>query len=225
MRLNLYGGTYAIILKCILSVLIQKSATTSYIGAIVSKRLWQGGLMKLSEITTSIADILSEYDKTRPQLKERFKPGIGPIGEPQLIKTISLALNTQGFQSKTLRTPDLDINGKTAIEFKIVRPFGDNGKQAENWSVNLLHPYPGNESLLGDAIKMTELTNYAQKILFMIGYEHNPPKISLNPLLQSFELVIREVLKINISQRCEEIRDGLVHPEHQVLRCISWELI
>ena len=180
--------------------------------------------MEISAVTAAIADILRHYDASMPRFK-RFQPGIGPFGEPQLIKTVANELTTQGLPSKTKRTPDLDINGETAIEFKIVRPYGDNGKEAENWSVNVLHPYPGNVSLMGDAIKLTELDSYVHKILFVIAYEHDPPKISLDPLLDSFELVMREVLRINLSGRCEVVRDGLVHPEHQVVRCISWELI
>jgi hypothetical protein len=38
---------------------------------------------------------------------------------------------------RTKRTPDLLIPGAWALEFKLARPFGDNGKEAENWSVNL----------------------------------------------------------------------------------------
>jgi len=41
-----------------------------------------------------------------------------------------------------------------ALEFKIARPFGDNGKEAENWSVNLPHPYAGNVSVIGDCLKL-----------------------------------------------------------------------
>jgi len=34
----------------------------------------------------------------------------------------------------TRRTPDVLITGHWALEFKLARPFGDNGRQAENWS-------------------------------------------------------------------------------------------
>src|SRR6058998_405930 len=37
-------------------------------------------------------------------------------------------------------------------------PFGDNGKEAENWSVNLLHPYEGNVSTIGDCCKLARWT-------------------------------------------------------------------
>lgn len=118
----------------------------------------------------------------------------------------------------------MDVQHDWALEFKIVRPFGDNGREAENWSVNLLHPYAGNVSLIGDAIKLSKLDGYPHRGLIVIGYEHNPPKISLDPLLASYELIASRVMNIQLSDRIEEKRDQLVHPEHQVLRCIGWEL-
>jgi hypothetical protein len=116
------------------------------------------------------------------------------------------------------------IHGEWAIEFKIVRPFGDNGREAENWSVNMLHPYEGNVSLIGDAIKLSKLGGYSHKGLFVIGFEHSPAKIDLDPLVASIEAIAKNVMGIGISRRIEERRDSLVHSEHQVLRCFGWEL-
>lgn len=180
--------------------------------------------MQYQDIIRIIADILKDFDDQKPIHKE-FKPGIGPFGEPQIVHTISEKLTGKGIPAKTRRTPDLDIQGEWAIEFKIVRPYGDNGKEAENWTVNLLHPYAGNVSLIGDAIKLSQLPKYGHKGLFIIGYEHNPAKISLDPIISSFELIMKNVIKINIGERIEEKRHGLVHPEHQVVRCIGWELV
>jgi hypothetical protein len=138
---------------------------------------------------------------------------------------IAHRLSAKGITAQTKRTPDLDIQHQWAIEFKIVRPFGDNGKEAENWSVNMLHPYAGNVSLISDAIKLSTLNTYPQKGLFVIGFEHNPPKINLDPLLDSFESIAKRVMKIDLGERIEQKREGLVHSEHQVLRCIGWQLI
>jgi hypothetical protein len=179
--------------------------------------------MKYSDLVKSIADILKEFDNEKPKHKE-FKPGIGPFGEPQIVSIIATRLEERGIPSRTRRTPDLEINKEWAIEFKIVRPFGDNGKEAENWTVNLLHPYPGNVSLIGDAIKLLQIPNYSHKGLFIIGYEHEPAKISLDPLINSFELITRGVMNIKLGERIEERRNKLIHPEHQVVRCIGWEL-
>jgi hypothetical protein len=180
--------------------------------------------MKYAQLINSIANILKVFDSEKP-IHKNFQPGIGPFGEPQIVAIIAKRLCDVGFPAITRRTPDLEIARDFAIEIKIARPFGDNGKEAENWTVNLLHPYPGNASLIGDAIKLSRLSGYLCKGLFVIGYEHSPAKISLDPLIESFETIMRSVIKLEIGDRIEERRDGLVHPEHQVLRCFGWELI
>lgn len=179
--------------------------------------------MEYDEIVLRITDILKIFDSEKPVHKS-FQPGIGPFGEPQLVKEIANRLSAKGTPAQTKRTPDLDIQSRWAVEFKIVRPFGDNGKEAENWSVNMLHPYEGNVSLVGDAIKLQSLKEYSYRGLFVIGFEHNPAKISLDPLLYSFELIARQVMAINLGKRIEQKREDLVHREHQVLRCIGWQV-
>jgi len=180
--------------------------------------------MSYQDLVIIIADILKKFDEEKP-VHKKFQPGIGPFGEPQIVKIISNRLIEQGIRAKTKRNPDMDIQGKFGIEFKIVRPFGDNGKEAENWTVNLLHPYPGNTSLIGDAIKLlSDLPTYDHKCLFVIGYEHDPPKISLDPIIDSFELITQKVMRLNLGERIEERRNGLIHPEHRVVRCFGWEI-
>jgi hypothetical protein len=180
--------------------------------------------MEYNQIVEIIADILKVFDAERP-VHKTFNPGIGPFGEPQIVKIISQRLTGLGIRAKTKREPDLEIQNEWAIEFKIVRPFGDNGKEAENWSVNMLHPYPGNVSLISDALKLIRLDGYIKKGLFVIGYEHDPTRISLDPLIKSFELIATNVMDIKLGERIEQRRCNLVHPEHQVLRCMGWELI
>ena len=179
--------------------------------------------MQLSEVVKLVADILKDLDSERPVHKS-FKPGIGPFGEPQLLIRVAQRLTMSGITAHTRRTPDMDLQGTWAIEFKIVRPFGDNDKEAESWSQNLLHPYEGNVSLIGDAIKLSGLNTHPRKCLFAIGYEHDPPQIDLDTLFSSFELVSRDIMNIPLGKRVEERRSGLVHPTHQVVRCLAWQL-
>jgi hypothetical protein len=180
--------------------------------------------MDLRTIVQDVADYLQELDSSLP-IHKSFRAGIGPFGEPQLIKAISLGLQGKGYICRTRQKPDLEIGiGDWAIEFKIVRPFGDNGLEAENWSVNLLHPYPGNTSSIGDAMKLQSLDDFRRKAVFVIGYEHEPAKISLDPLVASFEKISLDVIGIRLGHRIEETRTGLVHPEHQVVRCFAWEV-
>jgi hypothetical protein len=130
-----------------------------------------------------------------------------------------------GGRAVTKRSPDLLIRGDWAVEVKIARPFGDNGKEAENWSVNLLHPYPGNVSAIGDCYKLLAYTGPERRIVLVIGYEHNPPLIDLSPLFKAFEVVAREVCGIHLSERVEICRSELVHPIHQFLRVAAWEIL
>lgn len=183
--------------------------------------------MELVDVVTDIADALKTIDSKRVPFKA-FQPGVGPYGEPQLVRLVADELmQSSRYRAgvKIMRTPDLLINGNWAVEIKIARPFGDNGESAENWSVNLLHPYNGNTSLLGDCLKLQSLECEERKAVIAIGFEHNPPKISLEPLLRSFEVIAKDVLSIKLSDRVTAVRTGLVHPVHEQLTVVGWAVL
>ncbi|MGD0681745.1 MAG: hypothetical protein ABR990_06810 [Terracidiphilus sp.] len=182
---------------------------------------------ELSQLVSDVSTCLYEIDASGTCFKE-FKPGVGPYGEPQLVKLIAEKLNQKfgyGGRAITKRYPDLLIRGDWAVEVKIARPFGDNGKEAENWSVNLLHPYPGNVSAISDCYKLLEYTGPERKVVLVIGYEHNPPQIHLAPLFRAFEVVARDVCRIHLSERSENCRSELIHPIHQILHVAAWEVL
>lgn len=171
-----------------------------------------------------IADALKLIDSSAGAFRT-FQAGVGPYGEPQLVKLIADQLGSNGHYPlgvKTKRTPDLLINGEWALEIKIARPFGDNGKPAENWSVNLLHPYIGNTSLLGDCLKLMSHSCEERKAVVVIGYEHEPPQVDLEPLIRSFEAVASNVLSIPLGRRVSAMRTELIHPIHQRLTVHGW---
>ena len=96
--------------------------------------------MSLNVITKQIADALVNIDSSRIPFRA-FNPGVGPYGEPQLVREIARLLALQ-YPNRVLtkRTPDLLIQGMWALEFKIVRPFGDNGKEAEKFLFHACEP-------------------------------------------------------------------------------------
>jgi len=104
-----------------------------------------------------------------------------------------------------------------AIEVKLARPFGDNGMEAENWSVNLLHPYEGCTSVIGDCLKLERFNGSERKAALVVGYEHTPPRIKLAALLQAFEVVATNVVGLKLGPRVQVVRTGLVHSVHQQL--------
>jgi hypothetical protein len=153
--------------------------------------------LQLSELVSDFADALAAADASRSSHK-KFQPGIGPFGETDAVRTALAELKKVKPRHYTLasmkRLPDLLIPGEWAIEFKIVRPFGDNGKPAEHWSENVLHPYPGNTSSLGDCLKLRESALVERKCVVIFGYEHTPPIVALEPAIAGFELLAREVV-------------------------------
>ena len=115
--------------------------------------------MQLGVIVCDIADAIVRIYASRVPFRS-FQPGVGPYGEPPLVKLIASYLNglpRYENKARTKRTPDLLILTKWASEFKITCPYGDNDREAENWSVNLLHPYDGNVSTIGDCYKLAGL--------------------------------------------------------------------
>lgn len=181
----------------------------------------------LAELVAEFADALVMVDASRMSHKE-FQPGIGPFGEADAVRAAIVKMKevnpTRYSGAHTKRLPDLLIPNEWAIEFKVIRPFGDNGKPAEHWSENILHPYPGNTSSLGDCIKLLESSLPERKCIVIFGYEHTPPVISLENAVASFELVAHRVLGLRLSLRAEELRTGLVHPVHQQLRVFGYEV-
>ena len=182
--------------------------------------------MELRQVVEDVAAALLVVDGCGTAFKQ-FQPGVGPYGEPQLLNAVARHLNALPAYAASVqikRTPDLMIPKRWALEFKLARPFGDNGKAAENWSVNLLHPYEGNVSLVGDCLKLQKLGGTERKAAVVIGYEHTPPRISLAPLLEAFELIATRVAGIRLGPRVQVERPGLCHPVHQQLMVAAWEV-
>ena len=183
--------------------------------------------MDLFQVVDDVANALVAIDSSGIPFKQ-FQNGVGPYGEPQLMRAIvqRLAeLPAYRGRAATRRSPDVLIAGHWALEVKLARPFGDNGKQAENWSVNLLHPYPGNVSVIGDCLKLERWEGAERRAAVVIGYEHSPPQVSLEPLFASFEVIASKVIGLQLGQRVQAERIALAHPIHQQLRVIAWEVL
>jgi hypothetical protein len=191
--------------------------------------------MELSILIADFASALAEVDSTNPVGSSgRFKPGCGPLTESEVTTLILRRLrenNAAYSHAAPKRYPsgraecDFVLSGEWAVEVKLARPFGDNGKPAERWSENLLYPYPGNTSSLGDCLKLLSSGFPERKAVLVIGYEHTPPVISLEPAIRGFELLAAEVLRLKLSSREEVTVAGLVHPCHQQATIYGWEIL
>lgn len=186
------------------------------------------GTEKLEDFVRDFADALAALDASGKAHKN-FRPGIGPWGEADAVRAALLVMQ-QRFPSRysgaaCKRTPDLLIPGKWAIELKVIRPFGDNGKSAEHWSENILHPYSGNTSALGDCLKLLACGLPERKAVVIFGFEHNPPQVPLEPAVRGFELLASSLMGVRLGPRVSELRTGLVHPVHEQLRVFGFEVL
>ena len=179
----------------------------------------------MQRIVDDIADAIRAVDRCGVPFKN-FQLGVGPYGEPQLTKLVVEHLKRTGrYPSiRTCRVPDVLVPQRWALEFKIVRPFGDNGIEAEHWSQNLLHPYPGNVSAIGDAYKLLQRDGEERRGIVVIAYEHQPPRIDVATLVEAFEIICRSLLKLPLGNRRTSVVNDCVHPVHQTATVMGWQI-
>ena len=195
------------------------------------------GQITLEKLVVDFADGLQLADAKSPACTTRkasYKPGIGPFPEAVAITLAFQELQSNGHSLYDNASPrtyagsrtkcDLVIPSEWAVEFKLIRPFGDNGKPAENWIENVLYPYPGNVSALGDCLKLANSDFRECKAVIVFGYEHIPAEIELETAVKCFEQLARNVLEIALGPRAQTERGPLKHPFHQRVRVYGWEV-
>ncbi len=184
--------------------------------------------MELEIVIKAFAAGLHAVD-TSAIAHKAFRPGVGPYGEADAIRRALAHMREHQADlfgnAKAKRLPDILIPEQWAIEAKIVRPFGDNGLPAEHWSENILHPYPGNTSSLGDCMKLLQSGLPERRGIIVFGYEHAKAVVPLDPAIRSFELLAAQIMHVKLSSRIERRIEGLIHPIHQVLRVFAWEVL
>lgn len=193
--------------------------------------------LNLSTIVNDLAVAFKAIDGMRPQGQSRiriYQPGIGPLGEDEAVARALHFLQasvTAYEQAAPRKYPgsrqkcDLVIPGEWAIEFKLIRPYGDNGIESEHWSENILHPYPGNTSSIGDCIKLLQSGFPERKAVIVFGYEHSPAQIDLTPAVKAFETIAEQVVGIQFGVKHSVGFGPLIHPIHHHGRMFGWEIL
>jgi hypothetical protein len=80
-------------------------------------------------------------------------------------------------------------------------------------------------SVIGDCLKLQNLNGRERKAVVVLGYEHTPPRITLAPLLDAFEIVATRIAGVHLGSRVQANRSGLCHPVHQQLTVAAWEVL
>lgn len=127
-----------------------------------------------------------------------YKRGIGPHPENAAVAA-AMSNTTLSFQTRVpypnhrLRRCDLVLGDRPpwdwAIEVKMWRLFGDNGKQNDNIFMHVLSPYDTHRSALTDCTKLANAGFQCRLAVLIFGYEHNG--FPMAPVMEEFEAAVR----------------------------------
>jgi hypothetical protein len=197
--------------------------------------------MELQELVADFASALARVDAGRPQAlnarsRAPYQSGIGPHTEPAtvalVIADIKAAKPDSYITAAHLAIPynrsrdkcDICIGAppawEWAIEVKMIRMLGDNGKPNDNLVGHILSPYPSQHSALTDCTKLVQSQLHGRKAILMYGYDY--PQFPLEPLIEAFELLA--VHRVRVRSRAEAGFGGLVHPVHTQGQVCAWEI-
>jgi hypothetical protein len=144
--------------------------------------------MELSHIVQQVAAGLRAADARSPQAASQrgtrvYQPGIGPHAEDAAMRLTLTEWRrdvpdlraVQGFPYPDSRFRcDLGLGDplEWAIEVKMARAYGDNGKLDDTYVKDLLSPYPRDRSALTDAQKLSESGFACRKALLIYGFDY-----------------------------------------------------
>lgn len=193
--------------------------------------------MELEQIVADFASGLARADALRPQWTSTsgrvYQPGIGPHAEVRAVELILDQLRTSdwpsyghagpvGYPHSRLRC-DIGIGEplEWAVEVKMARAYGDNGKLDDTWLKDLLSPYQEDHSALGDAGKLRTSGFECRRAILVYGFDY-PPR-PLGVALNALEVLLRT--QGELGTRIEVMFDGLVHPVHARGLVAGWEVL
>lgn len=160
-----------------------------------------------------------------------YQPGIGPHTESDTI-TLALGEVADGLSCDVQREVRYPSTGRSkcdvilgtptewAIEIKMLRLMGDNGKPNDNILMHILSPYPSHRSALTDCAKLAESGFEGRKGIVIFGYDYDG--WPMDPAVDAFEALARR--RVALGTAVSAAFDGLVHPVHQAGRVFGWEI-
>lgn len=185
------------------------------------------------------AEGLVAADAKLPQASGRtvtYKPGIGPFSEAAAVKLIMAELSQRwpdrygrhdlnvAYPESTRQRCDLclgqPIARTLAVEVKLLRLLGDNGKLNDNMLMHILSPYPQHRSALTDCTKLSgsKIANQKMIVIYAFDAEEYPTELAI----RAFEQLAAD--QAQLGPRHEATFESLVHPVHTCGRVVGWEL-
>ena len=165
-----------------------------------------------------------------------YQPGIGPHREPQAVALVLAELrrdhpalygsvqtgvpypNSPRQKCDLLVTPS---GGRAwAVEAKMLRLMGDNGKPNDNMLMHILSPYPDDNSALTDCQRLAASSFSGSLAVLLYGYDYDAR--SMEPAVQAFEQLAMQ--RVRLGPRQVASFEGLIHPVHRRGGVFVWEV-
>ncbi len=198
--------------------------------------------MTLREIVDDFAKCIKLVDARSPRAvstrtKRPFRPGIGPHSETQVVELVTAEMMERfptrhaGKISINVPYPDMprqrcdfcvgsDERWEWAVEVKMLRILGDNGKPNDNILMHILSPYPKHRSAVTDCKKLSGSRLGNRKAVLIYGYEAEDYPLAL--AIKAFETIASSC--VELSPRVAAEFKGLIHPVHRDGMVYGWEI-
>jgi hypothetical protein len=197
-------------------------------------------MIELGRLVEDFAAAIQRADGRSPQAVgsrtgRAYQPGIGPHTEGQTIRLVNDEIVTldQVYAAHAFDVPYPNASRQRcdwclgsppswdwAIEAKMLRLFGDNGKLNDNMLMHILSPYPAHRSALTDCAKLAASGLAGRKAILIFGYDYRG--WAMDPAIEAFEALAAE--RVILGDRHEAAYDRLIHPVHQRGRVFAWEV-
>jgi hypothetical protein len=191
--------------------------------------------MDIGRFVTDFAAAMTRVDNRRPQATSPrtgriYQPGIGPHPEDRAVDLVLAELRVtlpDRWSSVQVRVPYPDsrqkcdiVLGEWAIEVKMARPNGDNGKPDDTSIKDILSPYESDRSAVSDAVKLAATMLAPHKAILIYGFDC--PRRPLLTIIEAFEVLASQ--RVVLGPRCHAPLGPLVHPVHQSGTVLGWEV-
>jgi hypothetical protein len=187
----------------------------------------------LEELTTHFARGIMLADAKRPvavsyRSGKPYQAGIGPFTEEKTIELVMAEIGEKftpfltnvSYGSNSRQRCDLCIGSigawQIAVEFKMLRIMGDNGKPNDAMLTHILSPYSAHRSALTDCRKLAESSFGCPKALMVWCYEYE--KWPAEPVVECLEQLAGPLLNNRVSAPF----DSLIHPIHRQGTVHGW---
>lgn len=194
------------------------------------------GASGLIDLVSAFAEAITAVDARCPAYVSRtgrqYQRGIGPYSENPAMKLVCEELNTQGFGpcGQFLPYPnaprqkcDIWIGEpiEWAVEVKMGRFRGDNGKPDDTGIKDLISPFQSDRSALADGVKLAASGLTCRRSVLVYGF--NDDERPLRDALAALDVLLRQ--RVEVDGPHSVAFDGLRHPVFVSGQVTAWEIL